>query len=69
MLEFRGMNEEQASQIISIQPPQAAKVNQADRVIDNDGTLEELYAQLDAIWQDLVKRYPARMQALMNHSS
>jgi dephospho-CoA kinase len=69
LLEFRGMNEEQARQIINIQPPQAAKVNQADRVIENDGTLEDLYSQLDAIWQDLVSRYPARMQALMNHSS
>ncbi len=66
LLEFRGMDEERARRIISVQPPQAAKVNQADRVIENNGTLEELYAQLDAIWNDLLVRYPARMKALMN---
>lgn len=64
LLDFRGMDEARARQIIDIQPPQAAKINQADRVIDNDGTLDELYAQLDAIWADLKKRYPNRMMAL-----
>jgi dephospho-CoA kinase len=63
------MDEERARQIISIQPPQAAKVNQADRVIDNNGTLDNLYAQLDSIWNDLIQRYPARMKALVNHGS
>jgi dephospho-CoA kinase len=64
LVTFRGMSEERARQIISIQPPQAAKVNQADRVIDNDGSLEDLYAQLDAAWDSLIARYPARLQAL-----
>jgi dephospho-CoA kinase len=64
LLDFRGMDEERARQIINIQPPQAAKVNQADRVIDNNGSLEELYAQLDAIWNDLIERYPTRMKHL-----
>jgi dephospho-CoA kinase len=69
LVEFRHMDEERARQIISIQPPQAAKVNQADRVIDNNGTLDNLYAQLDSIWNDLIQRYPARMKALVNHGS
>ncbi len=69
LLDFRDMNEDQAKQIISIQPPQAAKVNQADRVIDNNGTLDDLYGQLDAIWQDLIARYPARMKALTTEGS
>lgn len=64
LVEFRAMGEERARQIINIQPPQAAKINQADRVIDNNGSLEDLYAQLDAIWSDLTQRYPARMKAL-----
>ncbi|RME62080.1 MAG: dephospho-CoA kinase [Caldilineae bacterium] len=64
LMETRGMDKAEAEQIIHMQPPQAAKVNQADRVIDNNGTLEELYAQLDAIWADLQKRYPRRLAAL-----
>ena len=59
--ETRGMDEAQARRIMAAQSPQAAKVNQADRVIRNDGTLEELYAQLDAIWADLQRRYPSRL--------
>jgi hypothetical protein len=47
-----------------MQSPQAAKINQADRVIDNSGTLDELYAQLDAIWATLKVTYPRRMARL-----
>ena len=64
LLELRKMDENEARHIINLQTPQAAKVNQADRVIGNDGTLAELHAQLDAIWEDLKRRYPHRMTAL-----
>ncbi len=64
LLEMRKMEETDARRMIDLQPPQAAKVNQADRVIDNDGTLTELHAQLDAIWDDLKRRYPRRMTTL-----
>lgn len=64
LLENRKMEEGQALRMIKMQPPQAAKVNQADRVIENDGNLNELYAQLDAIWVELNRRYPHRMTAL-----
>ncbi len=64
LMENRGMDEAKAQHIIGIQPPQAAKVNQADRVIENNGTLDELYVQLDAIWADLCRRYPLQMSAL-----
>ena len=64
LLEMRKMEETDARRMINLQPPQAAKVNQADRVIDNDGTLTELHAQLDAIWDDLKRRYPRRMTTL-----
>jgi dephospho-CoA kinase len=61
LMEKRGMDEERARRRMEMQSPQAAKINQADRVIYNTGTLEELYAQLDAIWADLQERYPGRM--------
>ncbi|MYC95392.1 MAG: dephospho-CoA kinase [Caldilineaceae bacterium SB0661_bin_32] len=64
LLEARRMEETQARRMIDLQPPQAAKVNQADRVIENDGSLAELHAQLDAIWEDLKQRYPRRMTTL-----
>ncbi len=64
LMEHRGMSEETARQRMGMQSPQAAKINQADRVIDNSGTLEELYAQLDAIWEQLKVAYPRRMARL-----
>jgi len=66
--EVRGMSEEDARQRMQMQSPQAAKINQADRVIDNSGTLAELHAQLDAIWADLKVAYPKRM-ARLNETS
>ena len=65
LLELRKMEEGDARHIINLQPPQAAKVNQADRIIDNDGTLADLYSQLDSIWEDLKRRYPRRMTTLV----
>jgi dephospho-CoA kinase len=62
--ENRGMDEATARQRMGMQSPQAAKIYQADRVIDNSGTLEELYAQLDAIWGQLKVDYPRRMARL-----
>ncbi len=64
LLEARRMEESEARRMIDLQPPQAAKVNQADRVIENDGSLTELHTQLDAIWEDLKQRYPRRMTTL-----
>ncbi len=69
LVELRGMDPERARRILEIQPPQAAKVNQADRVIVNDGSLEELYAQLDAIWEELAQKYPTRMAALAERAN
>lgn len=61
LIENRGMDEATARQRMGMQSPQAAKINQADRVIDNSGTLDELYAQLDTIWADLKDLYPRRL--------
>ena len=65
LLETRKMDEVEAKRMIDLQPPAGAKVNQADRVIENDGSLTELHAQLDAIWEDLKQRYPRRMTTLV----
>lgn len=64
LMEHRDMDEAKAQRIIEIQPPQAAKVNQADRVIENNGALDDLYAQLDAIWAELLRRYPVQLASL-----
>jgi dephospho-CoA kinase len=64
LMENRGMDEVTARQRMSMQSPQAAKINQATRVIDNSGTLDELYAQLDAIWAALKVAYPRRLAQL-----
>jgi dephospho-CoA kinase len=62
--EFRDMDEADARLRMKMQSPQAAKINQADRVIYNNGSLDELTAQLDRIWQELRRQYPQRMSAL-----
>ena len=49
----RGMDEVEARRRMAVQSPQAEKVRQANRVIDNSGSPVELYAQLDAIWSEL----------------
>lgn len=64
LMELRGMSEDTARQRMSMQSPQAAKIYQADRVIDNSGTLDELYARLDEIWAQLKIDYPRRMALL-----
>jgi dephospho-CoA kinase len=64
LMENRGMDETTARQRMGMQSPQAAKINQADRVIDNSGTLDELYAKLDKIWAQLKVAYPRRMARL-----
>ena len=60
-LENRGMPEVETRRRMDVQSPQAAKVNQADRVIENNGTLVELYAQLDRLWLDLERKFAARL--------
>jgi dephospho-CoA kinase len=53
----RGMADAETRRRMQMQSPQAAKINQADRVIANDGTLAELYAQLDLRWAELMQRF------------
>jgi dephospho-CoA kinase len=47
----RGMSEAEARGRIAAQPPQAAKVAQADVVIDNGGDIEDTRRQVEAAWR------------------
>lgn len=44
----------EAMRRVAAQPPLEPKIVRADRVIDNSGSLDQLQAQVDAAWQDLV---------------
>ncbi|MGN6484830.1 MAG: dephospho-CoA kinase [Thermomicrobiales bacterium] len=46
----------EARRRIEAQPPMAAKLARADRVIDNSGTLDELRMQVGSAWNDLIER-------------
>jgi len=53
LIEQRAMPETEARRRMAAQSSQAEKVKQAQRVIDNDGTPEQLQVQLDQIWAEL----------------
>lgn len=57
--ETRKIDEAEARRRMAAQSPQAEKVNHADRVIANDGTTAELYAQLDQAWADVLQKAAA----------
>lgn len=54
--ETRGMDIESIRQRLDAQSSQADKVKRADRVIRNDGTMADLYLQLDGLWADLAQQ-------------
>lgn len=51
-----GLDASQAEARLAAQMPIAEKAKHADHVLDNGGTLDDLTAQVDALWQTLVKR-------------
>lgn len=51
--ETRNLDEAEAARRMAAQSSEAEKVQRADRVINNDGDLPALHAQLETIWQDL----------------
>ncbi len=55
----RGMDEADARARLAAQLPLAEKVAVADAVVDNDGSLAHLTAQVDALWPDLLSRAEA----------
>ena len=53
LMSQRGMTETEARQRMAAQSAQEEKVKHATRVIANNGTPEELYRQLDVLWNEL----------------
>ena len=56
LVRLRAMDEADARRRIANQVSRAERRAVADRVIDNSGTIDELTAQVDDVWQWLVKR-------------
>jgi dephospho-CoA kinase len=56
MSEDRGMDRHEAELRISAQTTDQQRAAAADVVLDNSGTLEELYAQTDRLWDELRTR-------------
>jgi len=50
-----GISEEEAKQALKIQMALSKKVEQADYLIDNSGTLEETLAQVEKVWDELLE--------------
>lgn len=53
---LRGLSLAEADRMMAAQDPAEAKRALADFVIDNDGTLEQLHARTDAVWDELERR-------------
>lgn len=64
LMQSRGMDEEEARRRMAAQSPQAEKVKQATRVIDNSGSRAALVRQLDAIWNQLSPNKPLQNNPL-----
>ena len=52
----RGMSEEDVRARIAAQLPLDERARQADVLLDNEGSLDELEAEVDVLWHDLVAR-------------
>jgi dephospho-CoA kinase len=52
----RGMDEADVRARLGAQLPIDERARQADVLLDNDGTLEELEAEVEVLWRDLVAR-------------
>lgn len=50
------VSQEQVDQILNAQMSRAARLEKADRVIDNSGSLDQLYAQVDALYAELTNQ-------------
>jgi dephospho-CoA kinase len=57
LVAMRGLSEEEAALRVDAQPPQQEKAALADRVIVNDGTLDELRRQVEAAWTQVQARH------------
>jgi dephospho-CoA kinase len=50
----------EARRRVEAQPPMAARLARADRVIDNSGEIEDTMAQVDAGWREIMRRMSGR---------
>jgi dephospho-CoA kinase len=66
LIEFRNMGEMDAHQRMAAQSSQAEKLANADRVVENDGTVEELYGQLDIYWEQMLERKDQVVSSVAN---
>lgn len=53
LMQRNQISQEAALQMIQAQMPLDEKVRRAHRVIDNSGTLEETYRQVDVLWEEI----------------
>lgn len=53
LVALRGMDPQEVKQRIAAQSPDVEKISIADWVIDNSGTVDALYAQADAIFEEI----------------
>jgi dephospho-CoA kinase len=51
LVSSRGMDLDEAYQRINVQPLQELKINQADQVIENNGSVHELWTQVLTAWK------------------
>lgn len=61
LMRDRGMSEEKIRARMAAQAPLEEKAAVADILIDNEGTLEELEAQVERVWEDLRARAAAEV--------
>jgi dephospho-CoA kinase len=54
LLQRDGISQEEAKQALKVQMALSKKVEQADYVIDNSGTLEETRGQVERVWRELL---------------
>ena len=53
LVDARGMDEADARRRIAAQAPRQSRLARADHVLVNDGTLDDLRSQVDALWDRL----------------
>ena len=63
LMEQRGFSEEDARARIANQTSREKRMEIADKVIDNSGSLDELRAQVDEVWRWAVALPPAAPDA------
>ena len=57
LMERNTLSPEEARRRIEAQRPIGPKLERADRVIDNSGTLQDTYAQVDAGWREIMHTF------------